>query len=171
MADSLHYPDNYSVLFVIQGNSYEGFMNEVLNIDYVEDRYYTIMDPEYEFLEANKDMTQLFYACANSQAGDAEGAEAARLSHLAPSTTEVGVVQVVRGDFELELISNGKLEAQRRAVVPFAVQEQILSVSVRHHFQSACQGFQSIFSLCLLSEILDVDAMHLVLYELETETA
>ena len=62
---------------------------------------------------------------------DAEGAEAARLSHLAPSTTEVGVVQVVRGDFELELISNGKLEAQRRAVVPFAVQEQILSVSVR----------------------------------------
>lgn len=73
----------------------------------------------------------LFYACTNSQAGDAEGAEAARLSHLAPSTTEVGVVQVVRGDFELELISNGKLEAQRRAVVPFAVQEQILSVSVR----------------------------------------
>ena len=56
MADSLHYPDNYSVLFVIQGNSYEGFMNEVLNIDYVEDRYYTIMDPEFKFLEANKDI-------------------------------------------------------------------------------------------------------------------
>jgi hypothetical protein len=45
----------------------------------------------------NEDMTQLFYACANSQAGDAEGAEAARLSHLASSTTEVRVVQVVRG--------------------------------------------------------------------------
>lgn len=71
------------------------------------------------------------YACSTSQAGDAEGAEAARLSHLAPSTTEVGVVQVVRGDFELELISNGKLEAQRRAVVPFAVQEQIVDVSVQ----------------------------------------
>src|SRR5690554_3372004 len=56
MADSLNYPDNYFVLFVIQGNSYEGFMNEVLNIDYVEDRYYTIMDPEYKFLEANKDI-------------------------------------------------------------------------------------------------------------------
>ena len=56
MADSLNYPDNYSVLFVIQGNSYEGFMNEVLNIDYVEDRYYTIMDPEFKFLEANKDI-------------------------------------------------------------------------------------------------------------------
>src|SRR5690554_1554267 len=56
MADSLNYPDNYSVLFVIQGNSYEGFMNEVLYIDYVEDRYYTIMDPEGKFLEANKDI-------------------------------------------------------------------------------------------------------------------
>lgn len=119
----------------------------------------------------NEDMTQLFYACANSQAGDTEGAEAASLSHLASSTTEVRVVQVVRGDFELELIRNGKLEAQRRAVVPFAVQEQILSVSVRHHCQSACQGFQSIFSLCLLSEILDVDAMHLVFHVLETEMA
>src|SRR5690554_324608 len=56
MADSLNYPDNYSVLFVIQGNSYEGFMNEVLNIDCVEDRCYIIMDPEYDFLEANKDI-------------------------------------------------------------------------------------------------------------------
>jgi hypothetical protein len=56
MADSLNYPDNYSVLFVIQGNSYEGFMYEVLNIDYVEDRYYTIMDPEGKFLESNKDI-------------------------------------------------------------------------------------------------------------------
>ena len=49
----------------------------------------------------------VLYACSSSQAGEADGAEAARLSHLAPSTTEVGVVQVVRGDFELELISNG----------------------------------------------------------------
>ena len=110
----------------------------------------------------------VLYACSTSQAEDAE---VARLSHIEPATTEVGTEPVVKGAFELELISNGKLEAQRRAVVPFAVQEQILSVSVRQHFQSACQGFQSIFSLCLLSEILDVDAMHLVLHELETETA
>jgi RND family efflux transporter MFP subunit len=73
----------------------------------------------------------VFYACSNSQAGDTEDADIARLSHIEPTTTEVGTVPVVKGAFELELISNGKLEAQRRAVVPFAVQEQIIDVSVR----------------------------------------
>src|SRR5690606_31563494 len=124
--DSISLTNHYTVLFVIQGNKYEEFMSEVFNYEYVDSRYYTVMDPEGKFLESNKDiprwiidasvlidaenkikmvgapwlnedMTQLFYACANSQAGDAEGAEAARLSHLAPSTTEVRVVQVVRG--------------------------------------------------------------------------
>ena len=54
MADSLNYPDNYSVLFVIQGRSYEEFMTEVLDIGYVEDRFYTIMDSEYQFMSKNK---------------------------------------------------------------------------------------------------------------------
>jgi multidrug efflux pump subunit AcrA (membrane-fusion protein) len=73
----------------------------------------------------------VFYACSTSQAGDAEDAEVARLSHIEPTITEVSTVQVQTGSFELELISNGKLEAQRRAVVPFAVQEQIIDVAVR----------------------------------------
>jgi RND family efflux transporter MFP subunit len=73
----------------------------------------------------------IFYACSTSQAEDAKDAEVARLSHIEPTTTEVGTVPVQKGVFELELISNGKLEAQRRAVVPFAVQEQIIDVSVR----------------------------------------
>lgn len=51
--DSIGCPDNYSVLFVIGGESYEDFMTEVLNIDYVDDHYYTIMDPEFEFLSQN----------------------------------------------------------------------------------------------------------------------
>lgn len=51
--DSIGCPDNYSVLFVIQGESYEDFMTEVLNIDYVDDHYYTIMDPKFEFLSQN----------------------------------------------------------------------------------------------------------------------
>lgn len=51
--DSIGCPDNYSVLFVIQGNSYEDFMTEVLNIDFVDDHYYTIMDPEFEFISQN----------------------------------------------------------------------------------------------------------------------
>lgn len=71
------------------------------------------------------------YACSSSQAGDADGAEVARLSHIDPTITEVGTVPVLRGDFELELMSNGKLESHRRAVVPFVAQEQILSVTVR----------------------------------------
>lgn len=54
--ESIDVPDNYSVLFIINGVRYEDFMTEVLNIDYVEDRYYTIMDPEGKYLEANKDI-------------------------------------------------------------------------------------------------------------------
>ncbi|URW80363.1 sensor histidine kinase N-terminal domain-containing protein [Xiashengella succiniciproducens] len=44
------------MLFVIQGNKYEEFMNEVFNYEYVDSRYYTVMDPEGKFLESNKDI-------------------------------------------------------------------------------------------------------------------
>lgn len=75
-------------------------------------------------------ITFILYACSTSQTENAKDAEMARLSHIEPTTTLVGTEPVVKGSFELELISNGKLEAQRRAVVPFAVQEQIIDVSV-----------------------------------------
>ena len=52
--DSIGVPDNYTALFVIQGESYEEFMAEVLDISYVEDRFYTIMDSEYQFMSKNK---------------------------------------------------------------------------------------------------------------------
>ena len=54
--DSIACPDNFSVLFVIHGNSYEDFMINVLNVDHVDDNYYTIMDTEFQFLAANKDI-------------------------------------------------------------------------------------------------------------------
>lgn len=54
--DSMITPNNYTILFVIQGNSYSNFMTNVLNIKYVEDKFYTIMDPEGQFLEANKEI-------------------------------------------------------------------------------------------------------------------
>jgi hypothetical protein len=54
--DSIDTPDNYSVLFVIRGNSYDEFMANVLDIEYVEDKFYTMMDPEGKFLENNKDI-------------------------------------------------------------------------------------------------------------------
>ena len=43
-------------MFVIQGNSYSEFMTKVLDIEYVDDKFHTIMDPEGKFLEANKDI-------------------------------------------------------------------------------------------------------------------
>lgn len=53
LMDSVSCPANHTVLFVIGGNSYENFMTEVLNIDYVADHYYTIMDPKFGFLSQN----------------------------------------------------------------------------------------------------------------------
>jgi hypothetical protein len=54
--DSIDTPDNYTVLFVIKGDSYGEFMANVLDIKYVVDKFYTIMDPEGNFLENNKDI-------------------------------------------------------------------------------------------------------------------
>jgi len=52
--DSIDTPNDYAVLFIIKGDSYGEFMSNVLDIEYVEDKYYTIMDPEGKFLENNK---------------------------------------------------------------------------------------------------------------------
>jgi hypothetical protein len=54
--DSIDIPDDYMVLFVIKGNSYGEFMSNVLDIEYVDDKFYTIMDPQGKFLENNKDI-------------------------------------------------------------------------------------------------------------------
>jgi len=72
-----------------------------------------------------------FYACGTSNAGDAGTEAIARLSHVEPAVTGVGVAIARRGDFNIELMSNGRLEATRGAVVPFAVQEQVLMVAVQ----------------------------------------
>ena len=47
---------NHTVLFVIDGQCYSDFFTKVLDLGYVEDRYYTVMDPDSKFLEANKDI-------------------------------------------------------------------------------------------------------------------
>jgi hypothetical protein len=55
--DSIYTPIDYTVLFVIGGgNRYDEFMSQVLDLEYVEDKFYTIMDPEFQFLAANKDI-------------------------------------------------------------------------------------------------------------------
>lgn len=45
--------DNHTVLFIIVGRNYSLFMKNVMEIDSVESRYYTIMDPEAFFLSSN----------------------------------------------------------------------------------------------------------------------
>ncbi len=54
--DSINTPNDYTVLFIINGDSYEDFMTHVLDIEYVEDKFYVIMDSEGKFLEQNKDI-------------------------------------------------------------------------------------------------------------------
>lgn len=93
--DSLFINDNYALLFIIEGDNYSDFMSHILDIEYVEDKYYTIMDPDGKFFNQNKnipgwiinssilidaenkikmvgapwlneDMTELFYKTVNS---------------------------------------------------------------------------------------------------------
>ena len=73
----------------------------------------------------------ILIACDTSQAKDADKEEAARLSHTDPTVTEVGTTPVVHGNFSMELVSNGQLEAREKAVVPFRVQELITGVNVQ----------------------------------------
>ncbi len=51
--DSISSPDNHTLLFIIQGDSYGDFMSRALNYEYIEDRYYMILDPENKFSNDN----------------------------------------------------------------------------------------------------------------------
>jgi hypothetical protein len=46
-------PDNFTVLFVIQGNNYDFFMQQVRAIQDVDSHFYVIMDPYSEFIGVN----------------------------------------------------------------------------------------------------------------------
>lgn len=55
--DSINTPIDYTVLFIIgNGNRYDEFMSQVLDLEYMEDKFFTIMDPEFLFLENNKEI-------------------------------------------------------------------------------------------------------------------
>jgi RND family efflux transporter MFP subunit len=73
----------------------------------------------------------LLYGCGASQAeNEAKAEEAARLTPVTPAITQVETIPVRSGSFFLELVSNGRLEAQSKALVPFRVQEQVIEVNV-----------------------------------------
>lgn len=73
----------------------------------------------------------ILFACETSQAEDVDKEEAARLSHSEATATEVGTTPVKKGQFPMELVSNGNLQARQKAVVPFRVQELITAVNVQ----------------------------------------
>jgi len=73
----------------------------------------------------------ILFACDTSQAEDNDEEETARLSHTEATVTEVGTTPVKNGQFAMELVSNGQLEAREKAVVPFRVQELITAVNVQ----------------------------------------
>jgi len=57
--DSLGVRDDYTVLFIIEGNiysSYERLIKNVKEVGEIEDKYYTIIDTNFKFLDGNKDM-------------------------------------------------------------------------------------------------------------------
>ena len=53
---SLELTDNYTILFVIQGDNYSDFMSKVLFLEVVDDIYYTVVDANYSYLEANNNI-------------------------------------------------------------------------------------------------------------------
>ncbi len=50
---SLNKPDNFTILFIIRGESYDDFINETKKDGLKEDRFYTFMDLHDTFLEGN----------------------------------------------------------------------------------------------------------------------
>jgi hypothetical protein len=61
--DTLDLNHDFTVLFIINGMSFDGFLANLLasNPDYdlSKDRFHVIMDPEQQFLDANRDIPRL----------------------------------------------------------------------------------------------------------------
>lgn len=74
-----------------------------------------------------------FFTACNGNKGDKESEEdVAKKSYVEKQTVKVSVAKVRKGGFARELISNGKLSAKQKAVVPFRVQEIISEVRVKN---------------------------------------
>lgn len=71
-------------------------------------------------------------SCNSSTKAEANEEEIAKKSFLEKTVVKVGVEKVQRKSFDQELVSNGKLFAAEKAVVPFKLQEQIIAVNMRN---------------------------------------
>ena len=58
--DTLQLNDDFTVLFIIRGMSYDGFLGNLLEsdpeYDLSKDRFHIIMDPDQQFMDANRDI-------------------------------------------------------------------------------------------------------------------
>jgi hypothetical protein len=54
--DSIGDGNYHTVLFIISGDNYSDFMKEVRKLDLIEDKYYTIIDSDDEFIKNNVDI-------------------------------------------------------------------------------------------------------------------
>ena len=71
-------------------------------------------------------------SCGNSTKADENFEEKAKKSYVEKKAVKVTVAKVRKGAFARELVSNGKLKAREKAVVPFLVQAQIATLSVKN---------------------------------------
>lgn len=59
--DSMAVMDHYSVLFIIEGSPYSSissFIEKARQVGDFEDKFYTVIDPEYRFLTGNPDIPE-----------------------------------------------------------------------------------------------------------------
>ncbi len=52
----LGYKSNYSILFIIKGKYLDEFLNEVDLIEPIEEKFYTVMDPNYYYFDGNPEL-------------------------------------------------------------------------------------------------------------------
>ena len=71
-------------------------------------------------------------SCGTSTKAEENEEDIAKKSFVEKQAVKVSVEAVRQGAFAQELVSNGKLMAKEKAVVPFKVQEQIVSLKVRN---------------------------------------
>lgn len=72
------------------------------------------------------------YSCSTSTKAEENDEEVAKKSYVEKQAVKVSVEAVRQGAFAQELVSNGKLMALEKAVVPFKVQEQVVALPVRN---------------------------------------
>jgi len=77
-------------------------------------------------------LASFFSACSTSSKAEENEEDIAKKSYVEKQAVKVSVEAVRQGAFAQELVSNGKLMAKEKAMVPFKVQEQIVSLSARN---------------------------------------